>query len=560
MTIRHNTYREKGVALFLAIAALVWVVIPMLGLVVDIGILYSAKARLQAAVDGAALAAARALNLGQTTAEQSLAAQQNAVNWFYANFPPGNWSTFGTVMSTANVIVINSPSNANLRQVTVTATTNVPAWFMRYVGFTSTLLTVSGQASRKDLVAMLVLDRSGSMCAINGVAGSQPCSKSNVTTACAAMLIAAKNFTGFFAEGRDQIGMLTFSDGYYLDSKPTTNFQTLLGYSNSSGSGTGAIDNITCGGGTGTAAAISLAYNELYKIAEPGAMNLIMLETDGLPNTLVYNFYATPGTTSTLALNTNSGCVDNNSKTSAQGGWKTAASVRKWMTSPVSMNTGGTGYMSDVPAGVIGAFYTSDPAQGTYMDVLFNPTETSDSGTGNKTNSLYISSTAVGCNFANSPNGTNNYPDFNWLPGQDVFGNQVAPTSEYLALTLTSGYNNLTGTPATDWPYTHAAALNATDNAAYKARTNATLPAYVFVVGLGGNDGNPPDAILLQRLANDASADQFNNPAAYPACATETGCVTYPNQPQGQFIYSPTAAQLGQAFLEISSQILRLSH
>jgi hypothetical protein len=373
------------------------------------------------------------------------------------------------------------------------------------------------------------------------------------------MLIAAKNFTGFFAEGRDQIGMLTFSDGYYLDSKPTTNFQTLLGYSNSSGSGTGAIDNITCGGGTGTAAAISLAYNELYKIAEPGAMNLIMLETDGLPNTLVYNYYATPGTISTLALNSTSGCVDSNSKTIAKSGWKTAASVRPWITSPISMNTGGTGYMSDVPAGVIGAFYTSDPAQGTYMDVLFNPVEISDSGTGLNTNSIFISGTAVGCSFANSPNGTNNYSDFNWLPGQDVFGDQVAPTSEYLALTLTSGYNNLTGTAATDWPYTHAAALNATDNAAYRARANATLPAYVFVVGLGGNDGNPPDPILLQRLANDASGDQFNNPAAYPACSTESSCVTYPSQPQGQFIYSPTAAQLGQAFLQISSQILRLS-
>src|ERR1700727_1122955 len=162
----------------------------MLGLMVDIGILYSAKARLQAAVDGAALAAARALNLGQTTAAQATAAQQNAVNLFYANFPPGNWSTTGTVMTTANVIVINSPSNANLRQVTVTATTNVPAWFMRYVGFTSTLLTVSGQASRKDLVAMLVLDRSGSMCAVNGATATPPCNSSNTNMPCSAMITA----------------------------------------------------------------------------------------------------------------------------------------------------------------------------------------------------------------------------------------------------------------------------------------------------------------------------------------------------------------------------------
>ncbi len=37
-------------------------------------------------------------------------------------------------------------------------------------------------------------------------------------------------------------------------------------------------------------------------------------------------------------------------------------------------------------------------------------------------------------------------------------------------------------------------------------------------------------------------------------------CINYPSQPQGQFIYAPTSAELGQAFLAISSQILRLSH
>ena len=555
MQIQGHRNRQSGASLFLAIAALVWVVIPMLGLMVDIGILYSAKARLQAAVDGAALAAARALNLGQTTAQQALAAQQNAVNWFYANFPPGNWSTTGTVMTTANVIVVNSPGNANLRQVTVTATTNVPAWFMRFLGFTSTALSASGQASRKDLIAMLVLDRSGSMCAVNGVSGSQPCSKSNSTTACAAMITAAKNFTGAFAEGRDQIGMLTFSDGYYLDSKPTTNFQTLLGYSNAAGSANGAIDNITCGGGTGTAAAISLAYNELYKIAEPGAMNLIMLETDGLPNTLVYNFYATPGTLGTLGLNTASNCVDQNNLTYKNNGWRTTTSARTWITG-IPMNTNGTGYMANVPAGAIGGLYTHDPTGGTGIQALYSPTQTSDSSTGS--NSVFLSN-ANGCLFDGAL--TNMYgTDLNWLPGHDVFGNQVAPTNEYLPLALTSGFNNLTGTANTDWKYAHAAALNATDNAAYNARNNATLPAYVFVIGLGGNDGNPPDPILLQRLANDSSADQYNDPAAYPACSTEPSCITYPNQPQGQFIYSPTAAQLGQAFLTISSQILRLSH
>jgi hypothetical protein len=45
-----------------------------------------------------------------------------------------------------------------------------------------------------------------------------------------------------------------------------------------------------------------------------------------------------------------------------------------------------------------GRFYTSDPAQGTYLDVLFNPNQTTDSGTGNKLNSLYLPN-ANGCQF-----------------------------------------------------------------------------------------------------------------------------------------------------------------
>jgi len=222
---------------------------------------------------------------------------------------------------------------------------------------------------------MLVLDRSGSMCSNNGATAVQPCYKSNANSPCSAMITAAKIFTGAFAEGRDQIGLLTFSDGYYLESKPTTNFQTLLGYSNSSGSGIGMIDTTSCNGGTGTAEAISMAYNELYKIAEPGAMNIIMLETDGLPNALVYNFYAS--TPATGALNTTSNCQNANNPTYKNGGWKTVVSARHW-TPGIPMNTNGTAYMDNVPAGSIGGFYTSGPAQGSSITVLFNPSQTRD--------------------------------------------------------------------------------------------------------------------------------------------------------------------------------------
>ena len=76
---------QSGSILFLGTASLVFI-IPLLGLSVDASFLYAAKGRLQAAVDGAALGAARALNLGTTLVSQQTNAAQNAVNWFYANF------------------------------------------------------------------------------------------------------------------------------------------------------------------------------------------------------------------------------------------------------------------------------------------------------------------------------------------------------------------------------------------------------------------------------------------------------------------------------------------
>src|ERR1700733_5870952 len=128
--IHRRKNSEKGASLFIAIAALVWVVIPMMGLFVDLGILYSAKARLQAAVDGAALAAARSLNLGQTITAQEGNAAQNAVNWFYGNFPPGTWFSSNTKIdnTTSHVSVFPDPTNPQLAHVNVSATTTVPTF------------------------------------------------------------------------------------------------------------------------------------------------------------------------------------------------------------------------------------------------------------------------------------------------------------------------------------------------------------------------------------------------------------------------------------------------
>jgi hypothetical protein len=182
--------------------------------------------------------------------------------------------------------------------------------------------------------------------------------------------------------------------------------------------------------------------------------------------------------------------------------------------------------------------------------------------------------------------------DFNWWPAADVYGNKLNPSSG----SCTGGTG--TGTCAyrsvinyTDGIHVHAnpgsspsycpagtasycnfhnAAENAADYAAYNARNgvafpspnaSATLQATIYVVGLGyGAVGAPaPDPVLLQRIANDPNGDQINSTALYAACSTESTCVTYPAQPQGEFIYSSSPTAWGSAFLQIASQILRLS-
>lgn len=548
--------RERGSTLLVGIASLVFIIVPMSGLAIDVGIIYAVRSRLQASVDGAALAAARALVLGQTITSQESTARQNAVNWFYANFPNGTWATTGTVMGTSNV-AIDDTSVPNLAKIQITATTVVPTWFLKYLNFSTTNLGVIGQSSRRDVVAMMVLDRSGSMTSTVG--------------ACASLITAGKIFTGQFAAGRDRVGLISFSDNVYIHSAPSTSFQTVLGYTNSSGTGTGELDTITCAGGTSTAMAMSVGFNELYQLNLPGAFNTLLLETDGLPNTLLQNSYnsALAGTNKTN-LSNSSACKDKNNKTVAGGGFNNAAAIPQWTAANSTMLGSGSYAFpgapgGTIPAGMVHEVYSSDPSQNSgnhYLILSFNgyysnPTK--------YTNSVYVSA-ATGCALNGGQTVYSPYTttDFAWFPSTDVFGNQLSPSnhSAYQTGITTSG-----GNITVNWQNYHSGALNATDDVAYNMRTNATIPTTVYAIGLGGNTSSgsdPPDFILLQRVANDPNADLYwatpsESGPQYPACSTEPTCITYANQPQGVFAFSYSQAQLAAAFRSIASQVLRLS-
>jgi hypothetical protein len=286
----------------------------------------------------------------------------------------------------------------------------------------------------------------------------------------------------------------------------------------------------------------------------PGAFNILMFFTDGIPNSMTLNL----GQSGQQVLLNTSGCQDASGRTIVQeGGYANwAANAPSW-TSGWTFSSGS--FFSNIPAGPIGVIRSDDPnSHGTYALNKFMGTSQSSAGQGS------IIGSAPGCAFAS--NQTNYTNDFQLLPPADIYGNSLVENS-YNSLT-TDGNGNivLSSTADTGSPLTgnnlifHYAARNAADSAAQTARSNATIPATIFGVGLGGTSVAPPGYDFMQRITNDPNPDLYNSPALYPACSTETTCQHWTNQPQGTFIFSSSPTELNRVFLTMASQILRLSH
>src|SRR6516225_9843986 len=199
-----STPGRKGSALVMFTVMLVLVVVPMVGLAIDGAVLYLIRARLNAATDAAALAGARSLSVGLDIASQTASAQATAQSYFTANFPVGVLRTYNVVFN-AGI----AQSALKTRTVSINVTVTAPLYFMRILGHSTSTVTAYSQASRRDVNMILVLDRSSSM-ASAGVCGT--------------MISSAQNFVSRFTNGRDTIGMVTFTGAARVDYAPTVNF------------------------------------------------------------------------------------------------------------------------------------------------------------------------------------------------------------------------------------------------------------------------------------------------------------------------------------------------
>ncbi len=130
--------------------------IAALGSAIDIGRVYIVKSQLQAGVDAAALAGARAFAVTDTSPE-SRGSQVDS--YFYGNFPTG-------YMGTSNLVLTPKFTVENgINETRVTATTVLPFSFMKLFGFARQDIEAVAKAELqpRPLEVMVVLDNTGSM-------------------------------------------------------------------------------------------------------------------------------------------------------------------------------------------------------------------------------------------------------------------------------------------------------------------------------------------------------------------------------------------------------------
>jgi Flp pilus assembly protein TadG len=523
-----------------------FVLVPMVGLAIDATMLFSVKAKLQGAVDGGALAAAQSLSSGLTFTAQSAAATKTADQFIKANFVArgaiagygGYWGSFNLNDQTcdangnptpagANACIVPAQDSANKRStVTIAASVNVPLIFMRILGFSSGTVTARGQAARRDVVMVLVLDRSSSM-----------------SPTIATLQQGATIFVNGFQSTRDRLGLVVFGGsaivayppGDWNNASPTgpdTNFMTANPNMNT------LISDIHVGTNTGTAEGLILAYKELQAANQPGALNVIVLFTDGQPNGITANFNgANPAGQGASSIKAASTCTykNNNNGHPSMVGW--LAQWGNYVAGPVTNGNG-----------IFALAQWSGTSVTSWLGNESEPILASGSG-----------QPAYNCNYAG--NSGNVYEDLT-IPTVDYYGNStigsnVAPYTytDYQSSEIwgdTNECNNgsriggnpltLTGNASGDACQVGLASWNAADMAGKLIHSDTTLKPVIYCMGYEGNGGDDP--VLMERLANiNVAANTVYNS----------------NLPAGKYIQVQNLNDITGAFMSLAEEILRLS-
>jgi Flp pilus assembly protein TadG len=580
---------ERGVTVFVTAAALLFL-IPMVGLSIDGGMAFLVKSRLGAALDAAALAAGRSVVLGSDVPGAQAAAQTAATQFFNANFPS---QYMNTDSSNRSVTATLTPQNNGTLSISVTASVSEPMYFMRWLGVNNMTIAATGTATRRNLVMMLVLDKSSSMGSRS--AGVPTVIDYSSATSCEAMVYNAIQFINNFSPF-DTIGMISFNNTAFLDYSPSTHFKD----SGSSGM-TQAIGNITCGGNTNTTAALNLAAQQITGVGQRLAVNHIVLFTDGVANGISADFPIRTQVDTRLGPCDHSaaaclGIADTPAGNNAKCNDLTGKGLCTNM--PACTATGGTlravlaqqaGFSLDTPANPPGNNGRNLAPAFSTESVGSSPSGCPSTDTARATQVVaYIPSTD---RFGNSTSGPwdntvegNNTDHVNWhcMPS----GAPVTPGNSscksltdlwtkpaYSALGVGAPSNKFTAGPyinqfRPDLPNTIGiTSLNTAVNQANTIRGTAGFNITIDTIYLQGNGGDPVEPTFLQIVSNQPTlqtsiyeASTYNANLDPPYDFTTTTNTNYvANQSTGVFAATASTSQLANAFGRIASSLLRIS-
>jgi Flp pilus assembly protein TadG len=539
------------------------VLLPMVALAIDVTMLYVVKAKLQGAVDGAVLAAGRSITGAVTLAAQTPRLQNIAQQFLNANLPQGYWGAStpqiegsGCTSGAGCVNVIQDQTTKKIF-VTVTASVQVPLLFARTIwnketnSFNSTsTVRVTGQALRRWVRLVLVLDRSNSM--------NTPCSPTCPITALKDAVSNSDPSKGFvinFDESRDQLGMVIFGGSAlvaYPPRDPTIADGGGGGPNGTFKTGTPNIidqvkNNLAAGSATGTAEALILAYKELTKNPQPLYLNAIVLFTDGMPSSFTASYNGNPAVSLYTGDSTSTGSNTVIKSTNSCKYYKYSDSTNNpiigWMTQTANFQN--TNSAIGIFPLMQKTWYASATSLSTDVNNwLSHPDYDYTKGVTQTNND--------NCNFKN--NSSNPAGDLNSFPTEDLYGNKTN-TADYqaskfyhdnsIALNMNS-VNNAYQIGLVSW--------NTAYNAAKRIRGDTTLKPTVYCIGYNG--AQDLDRALMKRLANTNTGFQT---WAQDSLGQYLSTDYDPTSTTGRYFEAATPGAIAEAFQQVQSEILRLS-
>ena len=440
---------KKGVTVIITVA-LLGVIIPMVGLGIDASLMYAIKAKLQAAADAASLAGARSLNRGMDLPSQAGNAQATALTFFNANFPNGHMRTTGPH--------IDGDSGGERLQDTHRSLGCQRGWPDILHAVARVRLHHSqgqqhgvapGRQHGPRAGPVFFHERSD-----DRHAGRGP-----------------RNLSDRFAEGRDNVGLMVFGGSSVTAFPNPSPYGPVSNFKSASPNVDTLISQTVNGGNTGTAQALWLAYQELVKRNEPGALNLIVFFTDGLPNGLTGEFND-PNSTKNL-LKTTSGCTYRRVAGRPMPGFLSQKS-----------NFAPTGTTAGIK--ILGAGSVSSVSEG--------PIQTNSNGCAYRSNE-------------------DNMPqDVLKMPALDLYGNS------------TTGYHTVNLNSVTSPQQIGYASLNAADSAVQRIRQDNSLNVVIYTIGYNGGS-EQPDEVWMKRISNDPTSSYYttSEPPGLYVQAASTG-------------------------------------